>query len=121
MKIFSQYLKIFQNKVEFPRPQDRETLVEEFISLVEKQSNASKKSINKQSKLFKRGLKSGTICFREKNFPEISLPDWFMDLTLKKEKTSEEQEKLIKAIQERQACIFMLSEVYGYFLDTKNQ
>lgn len=100
---------------------NHEKLAEDFLLKVAqkvlREKTITEKELKKKSNLFLSGIKNGSIYFNQQKMPGIQMQDWFVDLHIKpiKEHTKTEKKKMLKTIKERQACINLFYELYGYF------
>ena len=64
--------------------------------------------------LFKRGLKRGSIYFKEENLPAVKLPDWYLPLALKKKWSREEEKRMLAVVEEREAFYYLINELQAW-------
>ena len=60
--------------------------------------------------LFKRGLKSGSIYFKDGQ-PAVKLPDWYFPLACKKKWSRAEEKRMLAVVEERQAYYYLINEL----------
>jgi len=85
-------------------------LAKQFMVKLMKHSSVPKNVLVEKAKLLQRGIEKETVYFLGKDQPRPNIPDWYMDLTLKKKLSKKDEKQLLSAVEERRALFFLLKE-----------
>ncbi|MDO8628030.1 MAG: hypothetical protein Q7K42_06185 [Candidatus Diapherotrites archaeon] len=89
-------------------------LAEGFLHTVKMRTTAYDK-FTERAEHFMRGIHKGSIVFDGTFLPKPAMQDWFARLHMKTKHNKNEKKLIEETVQERQACLFMLYELQGYF------